>query len=194
MSTKVSIIGKGNVGSALERGLKARDEYEVRSVGNEPDKVREFGSWGDCIILAVPYGSLDAALTSLDGTVDGKVVVDVTNVLTPDMKLALGFTTSGAEVLQSKLPTAQVVKAFNTVFAQNMATGKVKGQQLSLFAVSDHPAAMEGVLEMGRSLGFDPVNAGPLRNARWLETLGFLNIQLGYSLKMGRDIGFKLVH
>jgi 8-hydroxy-5-deazaflavin:NADPH oxidoreductase len=49
-------------------------------------------------------------------------------------------------------------------------------------------------LNLGGDIGFDAVNAGPLTNARWLETLGYLNIQLGYMLQMGTEIGFKLIH
>jgi predicted dinucleotide-binding enzyme len=50
------------------------------------------------------------------------------------------------------------------------------------------------VLELARQIGFDAVDAGPLRNARLLEPLGFFNIQLGYVQKMGTQIGFKLLH
>jgi hypothetical protein len=50
------------------------------------------------------------------------------------------------------------------------------------------------VLSAGKAIGFDPVDAGPLTNARWMETLGYFNIQLGYTLNKGTDIGFRLVH
>ena len=93
----------------------------------------------------------------------------------------------------SELPTAKVVKAFNTVFAEHMATGQLKGMPLTLFVASNDPGAKEEILALGKSIGFDSVDAGPLRNARWLETLGYFNIQLGYMLKMGTQIGFKLV-
>jgi predicted dinucleotide-binding enzyme len=87
-----------------------------------------------------------------------------------------------------------VVKAFNTVFARHMDTGHVEGQRLSLLLASDDPAAKAAVEALGRDIGFDPVEAGPLRNARSLESLGDLNIQLGYVLGMGPEIGFALVH
>jgi predicted dinucleotide-binding enzyme len=58
----------------------------------------------------------------------------------------------------------------------------------------DDVGAKEQVLALGQGMGFDPVDAGLLKNARWLETLGYFNIQLGYMLKMGTAIGFKLVH
>ncbi|MBI2578322.1 MAG: NAD(P)-binding domain-containing protein [Candidatus Aenigmarchaeota archaeon] len=193
MKPKIAIIGKGNVGSALKKGLE-RAGYDVRAVGKEPKAARETASWGDVIILAVPFSEVDNALREMGDAVNGKTFVDVTNVLTPDFKLALGFNTSGAEELQKKAPKAKIVKAFNTVFAGNMSTGKVKGEKLTLFVAGDDHAAKQHVLELGQDIGFDAVDAGPLQNARWLETLGYLNIQLGYTLKMGTDIGFRLVH
>jgi predicted dinucleotide-binding enzyme len=128
-----------------------------------------------------------------DGVI-GKTLVDATNALTPDFQLALGYSTSGAEELQKKAPRAKVVKAFNTLFAGTMSSGKAKGQTLSLLAAGDDAGAKGMVLSLGRDIGFDAVDAGPLKNARWLEALGYLNIQLGFTMKMGVEIGFKLVH
>src|SRR5687767_13560389 len=106
---KVGIIGDGNVGSALRRGLE-RAGYEVRTVGKEPAQVRETGHWADVIVLAVPYGAIDDAVRELGDTVNGKTIVDVTNALTPDMQLASGCTASGGETLQQKARGAKVVK------------------------------------------------------------------------------------
>jgi predicted dinucleotide-binding enzyme len=87
-----------------------------------------------------------------------------------------------------------VVKAFNTVFAQHMSRGSVVGQQLSVFAAGDDAAARKGALELAKTIGFDAIDAGPLKNARHLESLGYFNIQLGYVLGNGPEIGFKLAH
>jgi len=193
MKPKTAIIGDGNVGSAIQKGLQ-RAGYELKVTGKDPQRVREAGAWAEVIVLAVPYGSIDETLKELGAGIDGKTLVDATNPLTPDFQLAMGFTTSAGEELQKKAPRAKVVKAFNTVFAQTMSTGKAKGQAITLFAAGDDTGAKEQVLALGRDIGFDAVDAGPLRNARWLETLGYLNIQLGYTLKMGTDIGIKLVH
>jgi predicted dinucleotide-binding enzyme len=192
MTTKIGIIGNGNVGGALERGL-TRTSHEVRSVGNNPAEVREVADWANVVILAVPFGALDPVLKSAGGALDGKTVVDATNPLNPDMSLALGFSTSGAEELQKKAPKAHVVKAFNTVFAQNMPSGHVGTQALSALVAGDDAGAKSTALELAKAIGFEAVDAGPLRNARLLEPLGYLNIQLGYVLKMGTDIGFKVV-
>lgn len=193
MKPKIAIIGKGNVGSALQRGLE-RAKYEVKSVGKDPARVREIAAWGELIILAVPYPAVDEAIREMGDAINGKPLIDVTNALTPDYQLALGFTTSGAEELQKKAPTAKVVKAFNTVFAEHMASGQTKGTALTLFAAGDDKAAKDKALSLGRDIGFDAVDAGPLTNARWLETLGYFNIQLGYTLQMGTHIAFKLIH
>jgi predicted dinucleotide-binding enzyme len=193
MKPKIGIIGSGNVGTALKRGLEGAG-YNVKNAGHDPKDVLAVAAWGEVILLAVPFGAIDDSLRVMGDTVQGKVLLDVTNALTPDFQLALGCTTSGAEELQKKAPQAKVVKAFNTVFAQNMSSGKVKGEKLTLFVAGDDKAAKDLVLDAGKAIGFDPVDAGPLTNARWMETLGYFNIQLGYTLNMGTDIGFKLVH
>ena len=190
MSRKVAIIGSGNVGTALRRGVE-RAGYEVRTGGRS--QVTETAGWADLIILAVPFGALTDVARELQKSADAKPVIDVTNALTPDMQLALGFSTSGGEELQKALPRAHVVKAFNTIFAAHMSSGSVAGQQLSVFAASDHEAARKAVLELGAAIGFDAVDAGPLKNARHLEAIGYFNIQLGYVLGNGPDTGFKYV-
>jgi predicted dinucleotide-binding enzyme len=189
----IAIIGKGNVGSALARAL-LKSGHSVTSVGNEPGKIASLTASADVIIFAAPFAAVDAVVDALGTSANGKVVVDVSNVLTPDLSLALGFTTSGAEELQKKLPAAKVVKAFNTVFAQHMETGHVKGEQITAFVAADDAEAKATVRRLAASIGFDAVDAGPLKNARMLEPMAFQNIQFGYVLGLGPDIGIKLVH
>jgi 8-hydroxy-5-deazaflavin:NADPH oxidoreductase len=189
----ISIIGDGNVGSGLARGLE-KAGHRVSTTGHDPEREKQLAESGDVIILAVPFGAIDEVASTIGGRADGKTVVDVTNAVTPDMKLAVGFTTSGAEELQKKLPGAKIVKAFNTDFASTMDSGEVKGEQLTAFVAADDKQAKETVLELAGDIGFDPVDAGPLQNARLLEPLAMLNIQLGYSLGLGREMGIKVVH
>jgi 8-hydroxy-5-deazaflavin:NADPH oxidoreductase len=193
MKRKVGIIGDGNVGSALARGLQ-RAGYEVRTVGKDPQGVRDTGRWAEVVILAVPYGAVDDAVRELGDGIQGKTLVDVTNALTADMQLASGCTASAAEALQQKARGAKIVKAFNTQFATHMDSGQVDGQQLTVFAASDDQDAKSRVLRMARDIGFDAVDAGPLQNARYLEPLGYLNIQLGYVVGLGDKIGLRLFH
>jgi predicted dinucleotide-binding enzyme len=192
MKPKIGILGKGNVGSALKRGLD-RAGYQAKSAGHYLREVKDTAVWGDVIVLAVPFAAIDDVVGEIGDLANGKAVIDVTNALTPDYRLALGCTTSGAEELQNKLPAAKIVKAFNTVFAEQMYLGKVKGEPITLFAAGDDADSKSTVLQMGREIGFDPVDAGPLQNARWLETLGYFHIQLGYVLKMGTNVEFKLL-
>ena len=142
-----------------------RAGYEVKITG-KGDAVRTTAAWAEILILTVPYSALDAALAAMGNAVDGKVLVD-----------------------------ARVVKAFNTIFAQNMSTGKVRQERLACLAASDDEKAKADVLEMAGAIGFDALDAGPLANAPWLESMGFLNIQLGYLINngLGAGIGFALI-
>jgi len=191
--SKIGIVGDGNVGSALARGL-SRAGHEVKAVGKDKAAVRELAAWAEVVFLAVPHGALGDVVETAGAALGDKTVVDVTNVLDANMSLAVGFTTSGGEELQKKLPRARVVKAFNTVFAGTMDAGRVRDQTLTAFVAGDDAAARATVLGLARDIGFDAVDAGPLKNARLLEPLASLNIQLGYVLGMGPQIGFRLVH
>jgi predicted dinucleotide-binding enzyme len=193
MKQKIGIIGKGNVGKALQAGAQ-RAGYETQMIG-KGGGVKDTAAWADVVILAVPFVALDAVAAEIGTAANGKPVVDATNVLTKEGGLAVGFTTSGAEQLQKKMPGAHVVKAFNTIFAQNMGTGKVKNTPLFMPTAGDDAKAREAVLRIARDIGFDAVDAGPLANARLLEPFGFLNIQLGYVVNkgLGAEIGFSLM-
>ncbi|MFY0524153.1 NADPH-dependent F420 reductase [Archangium gephyra] len=189
---KIAIIGNGNVGSALEKGAQ-RAGYEVRTTGADPTDVRAAGAWGDIIVLAIPASARQDAIKNL-GDIKGKTLVDPTNLLNQDWSYAGDLKKSGAEQVQEWAAGARVVKAFNTVFAQNMATGKVKGESLGLLVAGDDAGAKTQVLDLGKAIGFAAVDVGPLINARYLEALGFLNIQLGYGpTQYGTDLGFKVV-
>jgi len=189
---RIGIMGDGHVGSALARGWE-RAGYEVKAVGKDEKAQKDTAAWSEIVVLAVPFGALDGVVKTLGNALDGKTVIDVTNALGPNMKLAVGFTTSGAEELQKKAPRARVAKAFNTVFAQHMDKGRVGDQPLTAFVASDDPNAKSETLELAKAIGFDAVDAVPLESARLLEPLALLNIRLGYMLGMGTQIGFELV-
>jgi predicted dinucleotide-binding enzyme len=190
---KIAIIGKGNVGSALGDGLKAA-KHEIRFASSDVhEPVKDAVAWSDVVILAVPW-TAHKEIAAKDGkTFAKKIVVDVSNVMTKDLELAMGFTTSGAEELQKLLPGARIVKALNTIFAQNMRTGKLYGERLTAFIAGDDSRAKDVVCGLVKDIGFDCIDAGELKSARLLEPMGLLNITLGYGLKMGTDIGLTLV-
>jgi predicted dinucleotide-binding enzyme len=190
---KIAIIGEGNVGKALALGLK-RAGHEIKFGHRDPkEPVREAAEWGDVIILAVPYHASGDAAKEIGPAANEKVLVDVTNALDQNGNLAVGFTTSAAEELQKLLPKSRVVKAFNTVFSQNQSTGRVGEEQLTAFIAGNDKMAKQVVMGLSRDIGFEPVDVGPLKSARYLEPMAIMIIELAYSLKMGTKIGFKLV-
>ena len=190
---KIGIIGKGNVGTAIATGL-TRKGHEVKFGHRDPKQpVADAAKWGEVIILAVPYENVTDAAKSIGSAADGKVLLDVTNAIGDNMNLAIGFSTSAAEEVQKKLPKAHVVKAFNTVFAANQSTGRIGNEKLTLFVAGDDAKAKQTVMQLGADIGFDPVDAGKLKAARYLEPMGMLMISLGYGLGMGTKIGYKLV-
>jgi predicted dinucleotide-binding enzyme len=133
------------------------------------------------------------AAHSIGKAAEGKILVDVTNMLDKNMDLAIGLTTSGAEELQKLLPRSKVVKAFNAVFAQNRSTGRVGDNTLTAFVAGEDPDAKRTIMGLARELGFEPLDVGSLKSARYLEPMAVLLINLGYGLNMGTNIGYKLV-
>jgi 8-hydroxy-5-deazaflavin:NADPH oxidoreductase len=190
---KIGIIGKGHVGNALATGL-SHAGHEIKFGHRDPQEpVAEAAKWGEVIIFAVPHDAVADVAEAVGSAADGKVLVDVTNAIGDNMDLAVGFSTSAAEELQKMLPKARVVKAFNTVFAPNQSKGRLGGEQLTLFVAGDDASAKETVMRFGREIGFDSVDVGPLKSARYLEPMAILLINMGYGLGMGTGIGFRLV-
>lgn len=190
---RIAMIGKGNVGKAMASGLEPVG-HEIRFGHRDPkENVEDAADWGELIVLAVPFLGVKDVVEKIGSRADGKVVVDVTNVIGKDGSMVMGFTTSGAEEIQRMLPKAKVVKAFNTVFAKHHGTGRIGKERLTAFVAGDDALAKRTVMELTESLGFEPVDCGPLSAARYLEPMGMQLIALGYSLGMGPDIGYRLV-
>jgi 8-hydroxy-5-deazaflavin:NADPH oxidoreductase len=201
---KVTVIGAGNMGSAFVRQLTraghqvsvtARDGAKAARVAADNPGAKAVATAGaaagaDAVVLATGYADAAGALRAA-GDLKGKVVIDITNPLTPDyMGLTLGHSTSAAEEIAKAVPGAEVVKAFNTVFAQVLAEGADfgKGQKVGVFVASDSARAKQTAGDLARSIGFDVVDAGGLKNARYLEPLAGLNIYLGYGAGLGTGI------
>ena len=91
------------------------------------------------------------------------------------------------------MPEAYVVKAFNTVFAANQSTGRVGDQKLTLFVAGDNVKAKQTVMQLGREICFDSVDAGELMVGGYLETMAMLIMNLAFDIGMGTNIGYKLV-
>ena len=139
----------------------------------------------------MPFDEVKSLAGQLGGLA-GKTVIDLTNPLTPDfMGLTLGHTTSAGEQVQALFPSAKVVKAFNTVFAQVLIKAAKGAKSLpTVLIAGDHRDANDAVLALARQLGFGAVVTGALSNARYLEPLAELQIQLAYGQGHGAEVGF----
>jgi 8-hydroxy-5-deazaflavin:NADPH oxidoreductase len=207
---KVLVIGAGNMGSAFVKQLHAAG-HQVSVTAKQPEKAQQLAQRFagvacvsaadaardvDVVVLATGYADAVAALQSI-GDLKGKVVVDITNPLTADyMGLTLGHSTSAAEEIAKAVPGALIVKAFNTVFATVLDEGADfgHGQKVSVFLASDSDSAKQSVKALAHSLGFATVDAGALKNARYLEPLAGLNIFLGYGAGLGTGIAPTWIH
>jgi predicted dinucleotide-binding enzyme len=189
---KIAIIGNGRVGTALCSGLS--EKHETRFGHRDPaEPVANAAKWGEIIILAVPHDNANDAIEEIRPYADGKIVIDVTNAVNQNWELSISCTTSTAEEAQRKLPKAHVVKAFNTVFAANQSAGKVGNEQLTAFIAGDDLKAKQIVAQLTRDIGFDPVDCGPLKAARYLDAMAMMIMNLAFKYGMGTSIGYKLL-
>lgn len=206
---KVTVIGTGNMGSGFVKQL-TRVGHQVVVTGRDLAKAQALAAAqgaearpaaqalgdADVVVLAVGYGDAPEALRAL-GNLQGRVVIDITNPLTADyMGLTLGHSTSAGEEIAKAVPGAHVVKAFNTVFAQVLADGPAfaNGATVPVFYAGDHDPAKQTVRALIESIGFEPVDAGGLKNARYLEPVGGLNIYFGYGAGLGTQIAPTWIH
>lgn len=185
---QIAIIGAGNVGRALASSL-TRAGHDVTITAAHPENAAEAATetgatagtsnsdaaaGAQVVVLAVPAQSIGQIAGTMGSSLDGKVVIDVSNRPTPTPD---GSATSIAEELQVQLPDAHVVKAFNTAFASRQANPSVGGISPDGYVAGDDVAAKQTVLDVVESVGFRPVDAGALASARTLEGMAWLNIQ-----------------
>jgi hypothetical protein len=208
---RVGIIGSGKVGQALGSWIAAtgdsvtftsRDPKHAQEAATEADHSAKAATLADLvadceiILLTLPYHDVAPVLEGVRDKLDGKIVIDVTNPVTPDRQaLEIRHTTSGAEEIARQFPSARIVKAFNATFAeiyQARRTG-IDGHAITIFFAGDDVTAKGSVRQLIERLGFDAVDAGPLVSARCLEPLSLLNIRLGRFLGLGTTIGFSLL-
>ena len=203
---KVGIIGTGNVGGALARSLvaaghqvkiAARDQEKLASVaaatGATVGSVED-AAQSDVTILAVYWPSASELTTAVATANPATVIVDVTNPATPDWSgPAFPGGPSAAEQLQTLVPGTAVVKAFNTLFASNIADPKSHGVEIDGLYAADSAAAAAAIAELLASIGLRPVKVGGLVRARELEALAWLNIQLQMATGGDWRSAYKLV-
>jgi predicted dinucleotide-binding enzyme len=206
----ITLLGAGNMGAGFAKQLAAaghkvrvtaRDQAKAQALaaaypGVTATSVAEALGDSEVVIVATGYADAVPALKAL-GSLDGRIVIDITNPLTPDyMGLTLGFDTSAAEEIAKAIPGALVVKAFNTVLAQVLSEGPsfANGQTVPVLYAGDDDRAKQTVRALAESIGFQPVDAGGLKNARYLEPVAGLNIYFAYGAGQGTQIAPTWIH
>lgn len=198
----IGIIGAGKMGGGLARLIASkgidvaighRDPAKAAALAEEIGPRAQGGGiaiaaqLADIVILAAPYPQAAEALREA-GDLSGKVLVDISNPITPDFKaLTIGHTTSAAEEIQRLAPKARVVKAWNTIFAELLPAEAHEGREVpvQVFLAGDDADAKRKVAALVEATGFAPVESGPLTNARYLEPVGEINIHFGFFLGWG---------
>ena len=182
----IAVIGTGDVGGALGPEFAAQGHTIVYGSRNpQRDKVTELvkatgesasattpaeaAAGADIVVLAVP-GLMVEEITRGLGDLSGKIIIDPTNPLERRMnRLEHAVDTSNAEIIQAAAPGAYVVKAFNTLNWRTMVDPASAGGPVSIPLVGDNAKAKETVAELVSGMGLEPIDVGPLRDARWVE-------------------------
>jgi predicted dinucleotide-binding enzyme len=206
---RIAVIGAGNVGGAVGKVWAAKG-HEVTFALNDPtaekyrkqlaespgakaakipDAVRE----AEVVVLAVPWNAAESAIASA-GDLAGKVLIDCTNPLKPDVSgLEIGHTQSGGERVAGWAKGARVFKSLNTVGANIMADAARLAGRPMMPVAGDDPDGKAVVLKLVADLGFEGVDAGPLASARLLEPFGMFWIDLALRRGVGRDFAFGMI-
>jgi len=196
---RVGILGSGDVGKALARGFYSRG-HDVTIGSREPGKLADFvrdhgerlaaadfeqtARSGELLVLATLFAGTESAIR-LAGPAHfaGKVVIDATNPLRFEPgklpSLAVSGEDSAGECVQRWLPDAKVVKAFNTVGNALFVDPHLPGGPPTMFLAGDDDGAKNKVAQIAESFGWDVLDAGPLRAARYLEAMAMLWIEYG---------------
>jgi len=209
---RVGVLGSGLMGGKLGTIL-ARAGHEVTfSYSRHPLKLerlarqaggraragapREAAEGADVLLLAVHWSRLDDVLKQ-SGDLAGKVILTCTLPMSAnDTRLTAAATSSGAETLAKRVRKAAVVSAFSTVpsevlfrvFARKRSTRR----RPSLLYCGDDPRAKGVVARLIRDVGFEPVEAGPLRIARYLEPFSLAMAQLAYEGDKGPEVAYRI--
>ncbi len=202
---KLGILGAGQLGTALGQRLAeaghtimfgggASAEQAAARLGAKHGTNSEAATFAEVVILAVPFGAIEAALADT-GDLSGRVLWSCVNALKPDLTgLAVGFDSSAAEEVARHAPGARVVAALPP-FASAIAESPLaydKDLAPSVFVCGDDPVAKRVVTALVDAIGAHPVDAGPLLASRYVEPAMMLLITLAYS-GPPRDVGLRLL-
>ena len=148
----------------------------------------------DALLLAVHWSRVDDVLSQA-GDLSGKVVVSCSLPMNDDdTALVVAHSSSGAEELAKRIPNARLVSAFNTVPSEVLFAvyaAKRKRHRPSLVYCGDDRRAKNVAVRLIRDVGFEPLDAGPLRLARYTEPFALLVAQLAYEGRRGPELAYQ---
>ena len=207
---KIAILGTGGVGSTLgtrwaktghavifgsrePKSVKVQDLLSRCGAGASAALAKPAALAAEVVLLAVPWSTAPQIVAQL-GDLGGRVLIDCTNPLAVDFSgIEIGHSTSAAEEIARWSPAARVVKAFNTASSKVMADPEFGSQRAAMFFCGDDSAAKEIVKGLIAELDFDPIDAGPLTSARYLEPLAMLYIHLAFKQGWGSNCAFQVL-
>jgi predicted dinucleotide-binding enzyme len=207
---RVGILGSGLMGGRLGtifacagHGVVfsyARSKTKLEALAREaggtarPGTPGEAAEQADALLLAVHWSRFDDVLKRA-GDLSGKVVVTCSLPMNDDnTELVVGRTSSGAEELAKRIPNARVISAFNTVPSEvlfSVYKARRKADRPGLVYCGDDDGGKDLTAELIQDVGFDPVDAGPLRVARYTEPFGLLVGQLAYEGKDSPELAYR---
>jgi len=207
---RIGILGSGLMGAKLgtiwaRAGHEvvfsyARSEQKLKRLAADAKGKARAGTPGeaardaDALLLAVHWSRVDEVLKHA-GDVSGKVIVSCSLPMNADnTDLVIAHTSSGAEELAKKLPKARVVSAFNTVPSEvlfGVFEARRKTSRPSLIYCGDDADSKKIAAQLIRDVGFDPVDAGPLRIARYTEPFALLVAELAYEGDGGPELAYR---
>src|SRR5947209_11530599 len=207
---RIGILGSGLMGGKLGTIFARAGHEVVFSYTRSNDKLkrlardaqgharagtpREAAQEADAVLLAVHWSRVDDVLKQA-GDVSGKVVVSCSLPMNADDTcLVIAHTSSGAEALAKRVPEARVVSAFGTVPSEvlfDVFEARRKATRPSLVYCGDEARSKKIAAQLIRDVGFDPVDAGPLRIARYTEPFTLLIAQLAYEGDEGPELAYR---
>jgi predicted dinucleotide-binding enzyme len=207
---RIGILGSGLMGAKLgtifvRAGHEvvfsyARSEEKLNQLAQDakgkarPGTPREAAHDADAVLLAVHWSRVDDVLKQA-GDMSGKIVVTCSLPMDKEStKLIVGNDSSGAEELAKKVPRAHVVCAFNTVPSEvlfGVFEARSKNPKPGLVYCGDEAKSKTIVAGLIQDVGFDPVDAGPLRIARYTEPFALLIARLAYEGDGGPELAYR---
>jgi predicted dinucleotide-binding enzyme len=207
---RIGILGSGLMGGKLgllfaraghdvvfsyarsEQKLKrlARQAHGNARAGTPNEAARD----AEALLLAVHWSRVDEVLKQA-GDLSRKVIVSCSLPMNAsNSDLVIAHTSSGAEALAKKIRRAHIVAAFGTVPSEvlfGVFEARRKGRRPSLVYCGDHEGAKETAATLIRAVGFEPVDAGPLRIARYMEPFSLLMAELAYETEQGPELAYR---